>query len=292
MNNGQGRTTSKQSEGSSACRRIALYSHETMGLGHLRRNLLIAEALSHSALQPTILLITGAREASAFALPRGVDCVTLPAVRKSMDGQYYARGLDVSFADLIALRSNIIRATLDAFQADVFIVDKVPRGTGHELDAALQSMQASGHTRCVLGLRDILDEPGAVQREWLRDGNCEATHNYYDAVWIYGDPTIYDAVHEYNFSAEIARKVRYTGYLDRHVPAPATARDEALAAFDLPPGRMVLCMVGGDRTARWWPRRLPRPSFPPVLMECLSPALSCRRKCSIACAASLPPSPG
>src|SRR2546422_7780406 len=44
--------------------RVALYSHDTMGLGHMRRNLLLAQALRHSRLQAVVLMIAGAREAS------------------------------------------------------------------------------------------------------------------------------------------------------------------------------------------------------------------------------------
>ncbi|RMD61332.1 glycosyltransferase, partial [Candidatus Parcubacteria bacterium] len=86
--------------------RIALYSHDTMGLGHMRRNLLIATALTRSEPRPIVLMIAGAREAAAFAMPAGVDCVTLPAFGKQTNGQYHARSLDVSLKSLVALRAN------------------------------------------------------------------------------------------------------------------------------------------------------------------------------------------
>jgi predicted glycosyltransferase len=73
------------------CRRIALYSHDTMGIGHLRRNLLIAQVLAGPPGSATILLIAGAREAGAFALPSGVDCLTLPALYKTATGRYESR---------------------------------------------------------------------------------------------------------------------------------------------------------------------------------------------------------
>jgi predicted glycosyltransferase len=41
--------------------RIALYSHDTVGIGHMRRNLSIAQALARSVGEPLILLITGGR---------------------------------------------------------------------------------------------------------------------------------------------------------------------------------------------------------------------------------------
>lgn len=49
--------------------RVVLYSHDTMGLGHIRRNLRLAQGLSESDLPIDVLLITGARESGGFSLP-------------------------------------------------------------------------------------------------------------------------------------------------------------------------------------------------------------------------------
>ena len=58
--------------------RVALYSHDSVGLGHTRRNLAIAQALADSL--PALtgrtvsgLLITGERSAPSFRAPRGFD---------------------------------------------------------------------------------------------------------------------------------------------------------------------------------------------------------------------------
>lgn len=71
--------------------RIALYSHDTMGLGHKRRNLLIAQTIAQSPLPTSILLITGMGEASNFDIPHGVDYLALPALHKQVDGKYQSR---------------------------------------------------------------------------------------------------------------------------------------------------------------------------------------------------------
>ncbi|HMA18728.1 MAG TPA: glycosyl transferase family 28, partial [Thermoanaerobaculia bacterium] len=68
--------------------RIALYSHDTMGLGHMRRNLLIAHAVAREPLGAAVLLIAGARRATAFSLPPGTDVLTLPSLRKEIDSRY------------------------------------------------------------------------------------------------------------------------------------------------------------------------------------------------------------
>jgi predicted glycosyltransferase len=228
--------------------RVALYSHDTMGLGHIRRNLLIAQALAGSPLQPAILLIAGTREAAAFSLPPGADCVTLPALHKGTDGGYQPRCLDVTLEALVALRARTIAAALQAFVPDVLVVDKVPRGALRELEPALRSLRDGGKTCCILGLRDVLDDAANVRLEWREGATGEVVRDYYDAIWIYGDATVYDQVREYAYPADLAAKVRYTGYITRPI---RTRFSEIEGAELLPllgsPERLFLCMVGGGQ---------------------------------------------
>jgi predicted glycosyltransferase len=219
-----------------------------MGLGHMRRNLLIAQTLMRCPSPPVILMIAGAREAGALPLPPGVDCLTLPSLGKDPEGRACSRNLDLNLSALLTLRSRTIAAALDAFEPDVLIVDKVPRGAGHELDASLEAIRSHGLTRCVLGLRDVLDDPETVRREWREDEIDEIINTCYDAVWVYGDPTLYDPVREYGLSLEVAGKVRFTGYLDQRSRLQASGSGEdPLARLGLPDGRLILCQVGGGQ---------------------------------------------
>ncbi|WP_228054680.1 glycosyltransferase family protein [Gloeocapsopsis crepidinum] len=244
---------------------IALYSHDTMGLGHKCRNLLIAQTLAKSSLQASILLITGMGEASTFDIPPGIDYLSLPALRKQVDGKYQSRRIELPLQDIIALRSQTIRAALAAFKPDVFIVDNVPRGAVGELNSALEYLKSREQTHCVLGLRDVLDAPAIVHREWQRAANEEAICKYYDAVWVYGDPTVYDPVHEYNFSPEVAKKVRYTGYFDQRqrLQFNQSQTDELLASLELPPGRLALCLVGGGQDGAYLAKAFVNAILPP-----------------------------
>ena len=47
--------------------RVVLYSHDTMGVGHMRRNLLIACKIKEQFPNASILTIAGAKEASIFS---------------------------------------------------------------------------------------------------------------------------------------------------------------------------------------------------------------------------------
>ncbi len=231
--------------------RVVLYSHDTMGLGHMRRNILMAQALANSDLSVSVLLIAGAHEASYFRMPTGVDCLTLPALRKEANGQYRSRHLDVSVQKLTDVRAKSICAALEAFEPDVFIVDKEPLGANGELELTLKRLRNRGYTRFVLGLRDVLDKPISVSRK-VRCESCmskeDDIRNYYDAVWIYGDPNIYDLASECGFSPDIVEKVDYTGYFDQQQWLESSRHKEFKIPWDSGTyNSLVACMVGGGQ---------------------------------------------
>lgn len=244
--------------------RIVLYSHDTMGLGHKRRNLLIAQTLGSSDLEADILMISGMRDASDVPTPDGVDWLTLPALCKREDGQYQSRQLRLELEEMVGLRSQLIRTAVKNFQPDVLIVDNVPRGAMRELDPTLEYVRSQPHIHCVLGLRDILDTPEAVRRDWQRADNYTALRHCYDAIWIYGDPNLYDLRQEYGFPADITAKMQPLGYLDQcsrlHYLRP-NAR-ASLDALNLPTDNLVLCSVGGGQDGAALAQALAQATFP------------------------------
>lgn len=228
--------------------KVALYSHDTMGLGHMRRNLSIARALVDSDAGINVLMLTGGSVAKSFDMPHGVDCLTLPGLYKEPSGSYRPRSLRLSLDDLMSMRAMTIRGALEAYQPDVFIADNVPLGAHGEIKGALEHLRHRGETRCVLGLRDILDDPDAVRKEWRQRANEECIHKYYDAVWVYGDQAFYDSAAEYGFSDHITHKFHYTGYLNRCLtPGTAVNVRHANDTLELPPGETLLCLAGGGQ---------------------------------------------
>jgi predicted glycosyltransferase len=225
--------------------RIAFYSHDTMGLGHVRRNLLLAEAFTRRDPATTALLISGVHVGASFQMPPNVDCITLPALTKDRDGAYGARRLSLPLTRLTHLRTRTTRAALLAFDPDLVVVDNAPRGAMGEVEPALAALKSRGRTRLVLGLRDVLDEPEAVAREWSRSGYHQAIARYYDQIWVYGDPQVYDLSRECRFPAGTARKIRYVGYLDRRRPRTSEHSHDQLE-MSLP-DRFALCMSGGGQ---------------------------------------------
>jgi len=259
--------------------RVAFYSHDTVGLGHIRRNLLIAQTIAQSTRDVTILMVAGAREAAIFPMPPNVDCTTLPSIQKGDDGQYRARRLGLTLRQIVALRARMIQGALEAFRPAILIVDTEPRGAFRELEPALSWLRMHGRTHCILGLRDVRDHAVAVRREWRAASNDAAICDYYDAVWVYGDPRVFDVVREYHLSRNVAAKLRYTGYLDQRARLafvrPGDDGPRVLAT--LPAGRMVLCTVGGGQDGAALARafiatELPRDAFGLILAGPQMPA--------------------
>ncbi len=205
---------------------IALFSHDSVGLGHVRRNRALAFALARDLPRLTGkpvsgLLIAGNPDATRFTLPRGWDWVVLPGVVPA-GGGYAPRALGASMSGLRTLRSAAIEAILAAQQPDLFIVDRHPFGVDGELRVALAAARTHG-CATVLGLREVLDTPAVLDAEWARIGGAGAVAEAFDQVWLYGDSSVYDARLTGEVPAELARIAVTTGYLSLSRPDPLSA---------------------------------------------------------------------
>lgn len=172
--------------------RIALYSHDTFGLGHLRRCLKLAQAIRSSVLVTEGLILTGSPWAHLFSLPPGFQLVRLPSVVKH-GPTYMPRDQHCGLDSLMAARGRRIARTLDSFRPDLVVVDNVPCGLLGEVLPAMRALKSHPDIRCVLALRDVLDRPDAIHAEWTAAGAQEALATIYDEVWVFGDG---EAMHE------------------------------------------------------------------------------------------------
>jgi predicted glycosyltransferase len=192
--------------------RFILYSHDGCGLGHLRRNLAIAAAVTEADPDASVLLLTGCIELGAHGLAPNVEIVALPALRKLGNGRYGSRRLPISGNELRILRGELISAAVDSFRPDAMLIDKHPMGVRGELRPALRALPGWGG-QAVLGLRDILDDPVTVQREWSREGVLEFAEAHCDRLLIYGAPDVFDFAGQYGLPDSLARRARYCGYV-------------------------------------------------------------------------------
>ncbi len=223
---------------------VAMYSHDSVGLGHARRNRAIAFALAAdlpriTGEQVRGLLIAGHPDATNDSLPPGWDWLVLPGFTRTEEG-YASRKLTMSVERLTALRSSTVSAALEVVEPDLFIVDRHPFGVGGELKPALRMLRERGKTTTVLGMRDVLDTPQAARREWERAGGGAAVAEHYDAMWVYGDDAVYDPFATGELPAELATRSRSTGYLAHGRPDDPNGSQAVRAQQPY-----VLTMVGG-----------------------------------------------
>jgi predicted glycosyltransferase len=202
----------------SAWPKILLYSHDTFGLGNIRRTLLLAQALTDEYPRAAILIVTGSPMIHAFRIPDGVDYIKLPCLDRVEADRYQPLYLSECSREVKRTRREILKNAVLGFAPDLMVVDKRPTGIDGELHTALQVLRERHRgTKVVLGLRDILDERERVIPSLKRSKFFEAIDRFYDEVWVYGVETLFDAVTEYGFPPSVANKTVFCGYLQRPV---------------------------------------------------------------------------
>lgn len=229
-------------------RRFALFTHDAYGLGHVRRSTRILRALADREPEAALLLITGSPATQLLReLPPNADTLKLPTIITSGAEGTRPPTLDIGVAELASLRGELTRKALELFEPDVLLVDNFPLGARHELLPALRDLRQKP-TRTVLGLRDVVDPPEKVRRDWARDGLFGIIERYYERVLIYGVPDVLDAVEAYGLSEEVASRVAYCGYVTERNPSQR-APEELRRELGLG-GRFLLATVGGGGDGR------------------------------------------
>jgi predicted glycosyltransferase len=216
-------------------RRVVFYSHDTFGLGHLRRSRALASALTQSDTVQSAIILTGSPVAGRFTFPERVDHVRLPGVTKLPDGSYISQTLGLTIDETTSLRAGLIESAIEQYDPDLLIVDKEPTGFRGELLPTLERLKKIGRTKLVLGLRDVLDEPDVLAAEWDRKGAIQATEQFYDDIWVYGVNSVYDPTEGLELSKEARDRMHWTGYLRR----------EITDATDTPEDPYILITPGG-----------------------------------------------
>jgi predicted glycosyltransferase len=193
---------------------VLIYSHDSYGLGHLRRCRAIAQALVAYRDDLSVLMIAGSPIVGAFSFSPNVDFIRVPGVVKVANESYQPHSPGISIEDLMAIRSGIILETAKVFEPDIFLVDKEPLGLRGEVEPTLHYLKDKGKL-LVLGLRDVMDEPVRFAEEWDRKRAIPALETLYDHIWIYGIPEVCDPLAGIGVSEATRQKTRFTGYLRR-----------------------------------------------------------------------------
>lgn len=197
--------------------RVLMYSHDTFGLGHLRRCRTIAHAIVERFKGVNVLIISGSQIAGAFDFKARVDFVKIPSVIKLYNGQYDSIGEYIDLEDILEMRKLIIQRTAESFEPDLMIVDKEPMGLKGELEPTLRMLKDSP-AKTVLGLREVMDSPAHLEQEWGPRDMLRKMDELYDRMWVYGPESFWNPLDGLEVPKGVADKLRYVGWLEREVP--------------------------------------------------------------------------
>lgn len=213
---------------------VLIYVQHLLGIGHLMRTRLIAEALAESGLE--VHLVTGGVPV-AHRLPRGVHTVQLPPIAvadatftplRDADG----RPITEAFRQL---RKERLCAAYDEAAPAAVLFESFPfgrRALRFELLPLLERIEATpARPRVLASVRDILQlqtKPGR-DREML-----ELANRWFDAILVHGDPRFTRFENTFPFTAELRPPLHYTGFVRAggamRPPPGLAARNEVLVS--------------------------------------------------------------
>jgi predicted glycosyltransferase len=195
-------------------KKLLIYSHDTFGLGNIRRIMNIATYLRQAVPNLSILILTGSPMIQSFRIPKGIDYIKLPCLSRTGREGYSSKYLHSKIEEVIQLRSDLILSAILNFEPDIMLVDKKPYGVKHELRKALTFAKTyMPKTKTILLLRDILDSPATTTKVWEENRYYEAVTSAYDLVLVLGTPAIFDPRIEYGFPISASEKVEFCGYI-------------------------------------------------------------------------------
>ncbi len=225
-------------------KKIVVYSHDTFGLGNIRRMLAITQHLLDEHADLSVLLITGSPVIHNLPLPtERFDYIKLPCLARDETGRYDVKQLDIKYENVVSLRAQTIKISIQKFNPDLVLVDKKPCGVANELVPALQSAENPlNKTPWVLLLRDILDTPSKTKRIWRKNAYNAIIERFYQRILVVGSAKVFDMRREYAFSAQLYEKTEFCGYLHRPITATPDKLSQIRQRNDK---RTVLVTPGG-----------------------------------------------
>lgn len=235
--------------------RVLIYSQDGFGLGHLRRNLNISLQIKKQCPSASILIIADSPVAPFFKLPPKCDFIKLPTIVKVDTGVWRPNGLPISYKDLVKIRTDIIQNVALSFKPHIFLVDHMPHGALGELAEPLRALKHHyPETKVALGLRDILGAQDVIHQMWKSEGAFEAAENYYDKIFVYGCPEVFDLLEEYRFPRPLQDRAKYCGYVARDESTRTNGKQKRRIWEDFFDNRkkMILVTGGGGADASYF----------------------------------------
>jgi predicted glycosyltransferase len=193
--------------------RVLVYVQHLLGIGHLMRARLIAEALAVRGFD--VHLVSGGMPIGG-RMPAGVRTVQLPPVRVSDASFTPLRDGDFTPVDdaFRARRRDLLLQAYDDARPDAVVFETFPfgrRALRFELFPLLERIDATRPRPLVIGsIREILQIQQKPEREREMLGWAA---RWFDAIFVHGDRRFARFEDTFSFADELKPPIHYTGFV-------------------------------------------------------------------------------
>jgi predicted glycosyltransferase len=239
-------------------KRILVYTHNSIGLGHAYRTLALVTGIRRSRPDIDFLILSGSSIPTIF-LSQGIEVIKLPSIRLEMEGKdasmtpRYFQGVDLE--TLLDLRQRLILDAFDFFRPDVLMIEHHMIGQANELmplvvrklvrrprgsDFALVYV-CRGIMKGFTGFQVPLPNPrhGLVSMDM---------GSLLDFIYVLEDRAVVDVNTAYMGGDQaLEKKIRYLGKITNKTHEELPSREQALHRLGLPERPIILISLGRNR---------------------------------------------
>jgi predicted glycosyltransferase len=216
-------------------KRAFLSVQHLLGIGHLKRAVVLARALAAAGLEVT--LASGGRPVGVLAVEDAHFVQLPPAAAADLGFKLLVdeRGAPIDESWRVRRREALL-AAYRAAAPHVLILELYPFGRrqmGFELLPLLEeALAAPRRPAIVSSVRDIVG--GGRRKPHRQDEMLALAERYVDHVLVHGDPALIAFERTFRHAARIAQKLHYTGYVigraNAAAPRDAAGRGEVIVS--------------------------------------------------------------
>jgi len=248
-------------------KRILVYTHNSIGLGHAYRTLAVVTGIRKARQDIDFMVLSGSSIPNIF-LSQGIEVIKLPSIRVDLDGREpsmsprYFQGVDIE--TLLDLRQHMILDVFDFFRPDVLMIEHHMVGQANELLPLVLKKQVRRRRASNFALAYIsrgimkgftgFQIPLTNPRHGLVSVNIGSL---LDFIYVLEDRTVVDVNKAYMGSdPELEKKIRYLGKITNKTHEELPPRESALHRMGLQDRPIILVSLGRNGQVYSMTRRL------------------------------------
>lgn len=236
-------------------KRILLYTHNSIGLGHAFRTLAVITGIKKWRPDIDFLVISGTSIPQIF-FRQGIELIKLPSIGLDIDRKdspMYSRYLSkFELSEIFDFRQRIIMESFSFFQPDAFIVEHNMTGQMSELIPVLMKkwMRRGGPVDfCLVHLcRGIMRWVPLLAIPYQNPRHRSESINIgslYDFMYVLEDREVIDINKAFlGNDPDLEKKICYLGKITHKAPGDLLPRQETFEGFGLPDRPTILISLG------------------------------------------------